>query len=79
MYGLISTAYVAVSAVLLQYVSLCTLVPKAPRYEKWTRCHRSHLTSPNNARHLHAVYVHAALRGDGMHDSLMDAHHVRAS
>ena len=52
MYGLASTAHVVVSAVLLQGVSLCTLVPKAPRNEKWTRCHQSHLASPNTARHL---------------------------
>ena len=50
MYGLISTAHVAVCAVLLQTVSLCTLVPKAPRNEKWTRCHQSHLASPTTSR-----------------------------
>ena len=78
MHGFLSNTHVAVSAVLLQAVSLCTLVPKAPRYERWTRCHRSHLASPNTARDLHAVYVHAALHGDGTCDSLRDARHVCA-
>ena len=77
MHGLLSNTHVAVSAVLLQSVSLCTLVPKALRYERWTRCNRSHLASPNNARDLHAVYVHAALLADGMCDSLSDARHAR--
>ena len=79
MYGLISTAHVAVSAVLLQGVSLCTLVPKAPRYERWSRCHRSHLASPNTARDLHAAHVHTALGGDGTSHSASDSHHVCSS
>ena len=78
MYGLISPTHAAVSAVLLQGVSLCTLVPKALRYERWTRCHQSHLASPNTARDLHAAHVHAALRGAGKCDSLSDTRHVCA-
>ena len=79
MHGLPSTPHVVVSAVLLQSVCLCTLVPKALRYERWTRCHQSHLASPNTARDLHAAHVHAALHGDGICDSLSDARHVRAA
>ena len=72
MYGLISTTDVAVSAALLQDVSLCT---QSPRLKVDEMPPRSHLASPNTARALHAAHVHAALRGDGMYDSSSDTLH----
>ena len=81
MHGLLSNTHVAVSAVLLQSVSLCTLVPIKPYAMRGGRdATKVNLqASPNTARDLQAAHVHAALHGDGMCVSLIDARHVRAS